>query len=496
MNTIFILLDTLRRDHLGCYGNSWIKTPHLDAFAAKSTVFENAYLASSPCMPARRDIMTGRYEFPFRGWGPLEPGDRDLAGALSDAGKHTYLVTDHYHLFEHGSGNYHFHYNGWQFIRGHENDAWVSDPGIEPRWPAPERTKCHFRWAQYYRNTAQWRNADGVWADERQTFTAQTFRAATQWLERNRTQPGFFLTIDHFDPHEPFDPPAPYDTLYADGKPPAERVRWPIYGKADRYTEAELLDIRALYAGKVSLVDTWFGFFMNRLEELGLLENTTVVVTTDHGHLFGEHGMIGKPGSGHGDSTLYQPMAHIPLLVYHPDFKRQGGQRRTQLVQPVDYYPTILETMGVAQKEQRLHGRSLLPCLRSNAEPLREYAYFGKFGEAVHVTDGAWSLAKWPPDRERNAPLHWYSALPPEFIKPRGVGAFDRAKLRYPVDHVRGPMSDALWFLPEDYAQERNVLAERPHEAARLEGALARWLRAIDAPPEQAERLGLRETVA
>jgi len=82
VNTILIVIDTLRRDYLGCYGNKTVKTPCLDAFAEKSVVFDNAYLASSPCMPARREIITGRYEFPFRGWGPLEPQDHDLPAAL------------------------------------------------------------------------------------------------------------------------------------------------------------------------------------------------------------------------------------------------------------------------------------------------------------------------------------------------------------------------------------------------------------------------------
>lgn len=491
MNTILIVIDTLRRDHLGCYGNPWIKTPNLDAFAAHSVIFDNAYLASSPCMPARREILTGRYEFPFRGWGPLEPGDKDLPGALQKASKTTALVTDHYHLFEHGSGNYHFHFDGWEFIRGQENDHWVTDPSIAPRFPAPEKTKCHFRWAQYMRNTAQWRDADGKWKDERHTFTAQTFEAAGNWLARNQghREKGFILTIDHFDPHEPFDPPAPYDTMYLKGATPSARVRWPIYGKADRYTPEELADIRALYAGKVSLVDRWFGSFMRRVKELGLLEDTMILVTTDHGHLFGEHGMIGKPGSGHGDATLYQEMAHIPLLVHHPDFKSQAGARRSALVQPVDYAPTALEAMG-APPNADMHGRSLLSLMQSPTAKIREHACFGKFGEGIHITDGTWTLSKWPPGNG-NAPLHWYSVEPPRFIAPKGVGAFEREHLRFSIDHVRGPAQDALWNVAEDPRQERNVLAEHPDQARRLAEGIRTFLKQVGAPEEQAVRVGV-----
>lgn len=496
MNVVFVLLDTLRRDHLGCYGNRWVQTPHLDRFAAGGVSFDNCYLGSSPCMPARREILTGRYEFPYRGWGPLEPGDRDLAETLTHHNRSSMLITDHYHLFEHGAGNYHTHFTGWDFIRGQENDHWVVDPAIAPRFPAPEKTKCHFRWAQYMRNTAQWRNADGQWTDEKHTFTSQTFRRAADWIDRNTAlhNQDFFLMIDHFDPHEPFDPPAPYDTMYCDGSPPAERVRWPIYGEASRYTAEELADIRALYAGKVTLVDRWFGHFLDRLEKHGLLANTMIVVTTDHGHLFGEHGMIGKPGNGHGDATLYQEMAHLPLIVRHPDFATQAGSRRRALVQAVDYYPTILEGMQLPTATQSIHGRSLLPLLQSPAANIREYACFAKYGEAIHITDGEWTLAKWPPataQGDRNAPLYWYSALPPEFIVPKGLGPFDRENLRYPVTHVRGKGREALWQVAQDPAQRHNRLATEPAEAARLTAALGQFLAAINAPVEQFERLGI-----
>jgi arylsulfatase A-like enzyme len=493
MNTILIVIDTLRRDHLGCYGAKHVKTPCLDEFAQRSVVFDNAYLASSPCMPARREIMTGRYEFPFRGWGPLEHDDCDLPLALSKTNHPSMLVTDHYHLFEHGSGNYHFHFNGWEFLRGQENDHWITNPSIPPRFPAPERTKCHFAWAQYMRNTAQWRNAQGQWKDESFTFCAQTFSKAAEWLEQNAgfAEKDFLLVIDNFDPHEPFDPPAPYDTMYLDGPPPAERVRWPIYGKADRYTPAELADIRALYAGKVTLVDKWFGVFMKRLEKLGRLNDTMVIVTTDHGHMFGEHGMIGKPGTGHGDSTLYQCMSHIPLLVYHPDFRSQAGSRRSALIQPVDYYPTVLEAAKQKSESGKLHGSSLLPLMNSSSARIREHACFGKFGEAVHITDGEWTLVKWPAKSDTNSPLHWYSASPPDFIKPRGVGAFERDQMRFPIDHLRGPMSDALFHLPSDPEQNKNLIQERTAEVDRLCNGMRAFFQRIDAPREQLERLGL-----
>lgn len=94
MNVILIMNDTFRRDHLGCYGNAWIKTPYLDEFARRSAVFEQCYIASYPTVPNRWDILTGRYGFPFRGWQPLDRDDVTLAQLLASRGVHTQMIWD------------------------------------------------------------------------------------------------------------------------------------------------------------------------------------------------------------------------------------------------------------------------------------------------------------------------------------------------------------------------------------------------------------------
>lgn len=483
MNVVLIIIDTLRRDYLEPYGATSVRTPNFQRLAEMGATFDRAYLGSYPCMPARRDLWTGRYEFPWRGWGPLEPDDRDLISVLRDAGRPTMLVTDHYHLFERGSGNYHFAFDGWEFIRGQENDHWITDPDQHIAWPGEEYAKVHRSWAQYYRNTAQWRHgADGLaWQSEEHTFAAQTFSAAARWLDRNRSLDNFLLMIDCFDPHEPFDPPPPYDTMYAEN-PPEQRIRWPIYGQADRYTEEELADIRALYAGEVTLTDVWLGHFLDRLERLGRLEDTAILVTTDHGHLFGEHGMIGKPSAVHGDSQFYQPLAHIPLFLYHPDLA--GGTRCPHLVQPVDIYPTVLDLMGVEQPEA-LHGVSLLS--QMEGAPARETAAFAKFGEALNVTDGEWTLHLWP--TQPDAPLQWHGVHPPLFLRPKEMGEFDGTG--YSVTYHRGEAEPALYHVAEDYAQEHNLIEERPEVVARLRSAARDWLQSVGAPEELLTRFGL-----
>lgn len=488
MNVIVVLIDTLRRDSLGPYGGG--PTPALERVAAAGVTFDRFFLGSYPCMPARRDLWTGRYEFPWRGWGPLLPGDRDLPGVLTGSGVRTMLVTDHYHLFQPGAGNYHFGFEGWEFIRGQEDDHHrTAAPGPVP-WPAARERKLHRRWERYWRNTAD-RRAGLRWRSAEDTFAMRTFATAEAWLRANPDDGvPFFLMIDCFDPHEPFDPPPEY---WPSGVAPNGAIPWPIYGPSDRYTPQELAEIRALYAAEVSLVDAALGRFWEACERLGRLRDTLILVTTDHGHLFGEHGMIGKPSTVHGDSNLYRPLAHVPLLAFHPE-ALGSGTRIPALAQMVDLYPTVLEAMGVPrpQGEQAPQGHSLLPYLtgrRGARDAHRDYAFYGKFGEAVQVTDGDLVLHQWPPTDE-NAPLYWYGPEPPAFLRPRGVGAFegDRGRYgRYPIDWVRGPNHTILL----DAGEERDLSAERPGEVARLQGALRAWLAGGGGPPEQARRLGL-----
>ncbi|MFZ5825717.1 MAG: sulfatase [Bacillota bacterium] len=483
MNTILVLIDTLRRDHLGCYGNPWIQTPNFDRFAARSTVFEQAYIGSYPCMPARRDLWTGRMEFPFRGWGPLEPAETEIAGLTKAAGRTSMLITDHFHLWERGSGNYHFAFSGVEFIRGQENDNWITDPTLPIPYPAaPEKLAKHARpgsWERYCRNTAHF-------GAEEDYFAPQVFGKAVEWVERNRSEQDFFLMLDCFDPHEPFDPPERYRELYMQNYT-GERVIWPTYGRCTLSPE-ELAYVRAMYAAEVTMVDHWFGRLLDKVEELGLDKNTAIIVATDHGHMFGEHGIMGKPGSHLGDSNLYHELAHVPLMIYLPGAE---PRRVNGLVQLVDLFPTMCELMNLPVPDG-IQGRSLMPVLTEGRVPDREIAMYGRFGEAINVTDGEWTLFLWPPG-EANTPLYWYSTQPPQFGKVRATGPMEPSPqgYRYPVDVARGPSRSALYHLPSDPGQNTNLYDREPGQVARLVGALKQHLHAIDAPPEIAERLGI-----
>ena len=121
MNIILIVCDTLRRDHLGCYGNDWISTPHIDRFASRSIIFNRAYAASFPTVPHRHDVMTGRYTFIESEWEPLPRDEVILAQELGKAGYCSMMVIDQPHIVENG---YHYDrgFTGWEWIRGQETD--------------------------------------------------------------------------------------------------------------------------------------------------------------------------------------------------------------------------------------------------------------------------------------------------------------------------------------------------------------------------------------
>lgn len=435
-------------------------------------------------MPARRDIWTGRYEFPWRGWGPLEDGEPTLPGLLSAAGIRTQLVTDHYHLWESGSGNYHFPFDGATFIRGQENDHWLAGDPPPFEYPDdPSRIAGHTRHRNSYERYL--RNVAGRTA-ESDYFAAQVMQTAVNWLEDGAGEGPFFLLIDCFDPHEPFDPPPDDAERFLagiDGK----RNPWPTYGDAGYLSAEDLAAVRGLYAGEVAYVDRWVGRLLEAVERLGLADSTLVMVLSDHGHLLGEHGLVGKPWAGLADSNLYDELARIPFLVRHPD-GHGAGRRYDELVQPIDVFSTLLDWFGVEAPPDR-HGASVLPLLDGTPIPWREHAFSAKFGESVAVTDGRWTLFQWPPGQE-NEPLYWYSTHPPVFLGARATGPLE-GNHRFPAANARGSEHTALYDRAIDPGFRTNLVAGAPEEAARLAEALRDFLTGLSAPPEQLRRLGI-----
>jgi len=127
LKAIMLMFDTLNRHMLPPYGSKWVHAPNFQKLADRTVGFDNCYVGSTPCMPARRELHTGRYNFLHRSWGPIEPFDDSMPEILKEHGIHTQLISDHYHYWEDGGANYHNRYSCWEAVRGEEGDNWKGD---------------------------------------------------------------------------------------------------------------------------------------------------------------------------------------------------------------------------------------------------------------------------------------------------------------------------------------------------------------------------------
>jgi arylsulfatase A-like enzyme len=347
-NVVLIVADTFRRDHLGAYGNATIRTPNLDAFARDSVVFDQHVIGSFPTMPARADFLTGLFSFTFMGWEALPPGLETLPGYLSANGYLTMGVVDTPFFIR----------NGYGYDRGFDDFIWVRGQGDDTR--PHERSDARL-----------------TWRSEADRLVARTMAAADGWLERHHEEP-FFLYVDTWDPHEPWDAPDYYARLY---QPDYDGTHiYPVYGRWREHglTEEDLNTVRATYSGEVTMVDRWVGQLLEKLDVLGLRERTYVFFTSDHGFYFGEHGFFGKAEWFHdpdavlapdadvpewlpeswlltiGWSPLYQELTRVPLMVRGPGLE---PARSEALTTAPDLAPTVLDVLGLSVPEG-IHGRS------------------------------------------------------------------------------------------------------------------------------------------
>jgi arylsulfatase A-like enzyme len=381
-NVLLIVSDTFRRDYVGAYGNSTIRTPALDGLASNSVVFDHHLIGSFPTMPARADFLTGQFSFTFMGWEPLPGGLETLPSHLSANGYLTMGVVDTPFFIR----------NGYGYDRGFDDFIWVRGQGDDTR--PHERSDARL-----------------TWGSEADRLVARTMTAAERWLERHYKEP-FFLYVDTWDPHEPWDAPDYYAALY---KPDHDgRHIYPCYGRWQEHglTEEDLETVRASYCGEVTMVDRWVGHLLEKLDVLGLRERTYVLFTSDHGFYFGEHGYFGKAEWFHdpdavlapdanvpdwlpeswlltiGWSPLYQELTRVPLMVRGPGLE---PSRRQALTTAPDIAPTILELLGQTPPPA-MRGRSFHAALTGTRDEHRPFVvsswplYFAE-GEMTTAVD-------------------------------------------------------------------------------------------------------------
>ncbi len=452
MKAIFILSDSFRRDHIGAYGNAWIHTPNLDRLAGMSHVFDRMYAGSFPTGPNRRDIHVGMGQAPgtpFNSWKNIEPEEVTLAQRLGEGGVHTQMITDVANCTT-GGRNMHKGFDAWVVNRGQEGDPYFSDDSASFEYPLPPEL-IRYNEAGLRRVLM---NRARRWFEE-DYFAPRTFKMACEWLERNWRREDFLLWLEVFDPHEPWDTPPWYIDRYDPGYE-GRVFEFPPYGYYRKMgiTDREIRHTQARYAGEVSMVDHAVGRLLAALDRLGLLEETAIVFTSDHGIYAGHEGdagCVGKPWLVcdekawlvSGDFGLHNP-TFLPLrtgTMRIPLFVRLPGQtdqvRHEGIVQPWDLHPTVLELFGLESPED-LQGESLMPAVQGGPLPEREYA----FNCCLHSGAGTkqamsrdWIYTCWPDNDQQ-----------PHLIDLKG-----------------------------DPAQARNTAGERPDVCRRMHEALAEF---------------------
>ncbi|SNB86577.1 Arylsulfatase A [Streptomyces sp. PgraA7] len=482
-----VMFDSLNRHLLPPYGADWTHAPNFARLADRTVTYDRCYAGSMPCMPARRELHTGRHNFLHRGWGPLEPFDDSMPEILKRQGVHTHLVSDHQHYWEDGGATYHGRYTSWEFFRGQEGDAWkgqVADPEI----PENLRATRNDLWRQ------DWVNRQYLDTEAKQPQTL-TFDAGLEFLRTNHAEDDWFVQIETFDPHEPFFTQDHYKDLYPhDYEGP--HFDWPDYNKVTE-TDEQVRHARYEYAALLSMCDHSLGRVLDAMDELGLWDDTLLIVCTDHGYLLGEKGWWAKVVT-----PWYNELVHTPLFVHDPRRPGRAGTRDAALVQTVDLAPTLLDFFG-AEIPQDMRGRPLRET--ADGQNPRDSALFGMFGGHVNITDGRYVYMRACHD-DTNQPLYEHTLMPTRIrgrFTPEELTGLTLAEpfpftkgvptLRIPArpSPLLGPQrfGTLLFDLETDPLQEKPI--SDPAVELRLARLLVERLRADDAPADQYTRLGL-----
>lgn len=389
-NLLFFLSDNHARSALGCYGNPVVRTPVLNSLAARGTRFANAYTASPLCCPARASIATGRFPFQTGYWDNAIVYDGRVPSwmhRLRDAGADVVSV-----------GKLHF--------RSSDDDNGFTQE-IAPMHilNAKGGVSMLLRWSDEEPvNRGQWElylEQSGSGTTHYQEYDFEISRLAIDWLKqhaRHRDRP-WALFVSYVSPHPPFAVPQELLDLYPFDRMPLpplfradERPQHPsllhlrrIMGFRAMDSEAALRRIAACYYALVTHLDRQIGEVLRAAGDLGLLENTRIIYTSDHGEALGAHGLFGK-------ANLLDPGAGVPLLVCGPDIP--SGRVEQVPVSHVDLYPTIVEGAGLSPvpAEADLPGHSLFRMESRNSPVFAEYHATGTRRGVSMLRAGAYKL--------------------------------------------------------------------------------------------------------
>lgn len=484
MRAIILMFDSLNRHMLRPYAaETFVDAPNFARLAATAVTFDNFYAGSMPCIPARREMHTGRYNFLHRSWGPLEPFDDSMPQMLKDAGVHTHLVSDHPHYWEDGGATYHTRYSTWEFFRGQEGDPWKGVVGPTP--PGAGFAAAMQRQDQVNRAYMP------TEAEHSQTLTVD---AGLHFLQTNLQADRWLLQLELFDPHEPFFTHQHYKDLYPHDYSGPE-FDWPGYQKVTEPADV-VAHARMEYAALVSMCDASLGRVLDFMDTHDMWRDTLLLVNTDHGFLLGEHGWWAK-----SVQPWFNELVHLPMFLWDP---RTGGRdtRRGALAQTIDIAPTVLRFFGL-EPTADMQGRDLAVVLADD-QRIHGGALFGIHGGHVNVTDGRYVYMRAAAE-SANAPLDEFTLMPTHMrtrFAPTELAEWEPAP---PFDFTKGVRTmkmparahwmnpwlhgTLLYDLETDPDQVRPLVDDQVE--LRMVQLLVELMRASDAPAGQFVRLGL-----
>lgn len=413
-NVILISIDTLRADHLSCYGYERPTSPNIDAFASRGARFERAMSSSSWTVPAHMTMFTG-VDPPMHGAEGYPRPQRatrrfpTLAEILSDRGFRTAAFT--------GGG--------------------------------------------YLAATFGFQRGFAKFSSQGRHFNANT-ASVRHWIESNRDEP-FFMFLHGYDVHRPYKPPAQYAQMFEDRSEGRRSGNLVVGGP--RPSDRSVRFAISQYDAEIRAVDDVIGGLLREWEEMGLLANTLVVITSDHGDEFYEHGQV------YHSHSLYDELLHVPLIMVGPGV--QAGVHRTQ-VGLIDIAPTILGVLGLTPMQKGMMGVDLTPVLTGYAEPPERLLFsFLQYSEVPYSIAAArsdeWKLIAW-----KVAALRDYT------LKKTAKEYLHKLRLDRREDFAE------LFDLRSDPGETRDVGAEQPDARDRFAAILTRR-------QEEAERLNVAD---
>lgn len=491
MKAILVLYDSLNRRYLPCYNkNSEVSTPNFDRLAKQSVVFDKSFVGSMPCMPARREIHTGRYNFLHREWGPLEPFDDSMITMLREKNIYTHLISDHLHYWEEGGANYHTRYNTWEIVRGQEGDKWKASVK-EPEIPPVVRVPCAHSGEKV---TGNWRYdwVNREYIQKLEDFPQnKVFKLGSEFIEKNADSDDWFLQIETFDPHEPFYSAPEFDELYN----AKEKLHydWPR-GEVTE-TEGEIEQVKNKYKSLVAMCDHHLGQILDLMDKHDLWKDTMLIVATDHGILLSEHGWWSK-----NLMPYYNEIANTPLFVWDPRYKQQNTHN-DRLVQMIDFAPTLLNYFNIKPTKDMLGGD--IGEVISKNKIIHESVLFGVFSGHVNITDGRYCYMR-AAEEDRKECVYNYTLMPSHMTKPFSVDEIKKSEFVDGFSFTKGckllriPSKDKykvahfgtmLFDLEKDPLQHDLVKNSELEQI--LIGKLKNLMEANEAPEEQYFRLGI-----